>query len=95
MLKYVAQRKMDPCTEVNSIKNPCNNSLSKLTYKKTSSNTVEETTYNLYAVCCHHGNMQGGHYTGDFVNTFFLKFNSIVDCSILQKSSGQLLVFMR
>ena len=34
------------------------------------STTSDEYIYDLYAVCNHFGNLQGGHYTGKLCSTF-------------------------
>ena len=34
----------------------------------------DDHIYDLYAVCNHYGNMQGGHYTGQSIGIFFLFF---------------------
>lgn len=69
MLKYVAQRKLSSADSDDSLKSHlCNGSMnySKFSHHRKLKNSIEETTFNLYAVCCHHGTMQGGHYTGNY-----------------------------
>ena len=39
-------------------------SSNKLTYKCKGTDRLDETTYDLFAVSCHQGNMQSGHYKG-------------------------------
>lgn len=76
MFNYVQQKS-------DLIKNALNrncSSTNKLSYK-TNGYNLYETTYNLYAVCCHHGTMQGGHYTGIFVDKIFRNINSISNFS--------------
>lgn len=69
----------------------CNTS--KLLYKKFQNGSLNETTYNLYGVCCHHGNMLGGHYTGEFVLLIvdIMKL-TVPFLSFLQEPGRQLLV---
>lgn len=69
----------------------CNTS--KLLYKKFQNESLNETTYNLYGVCCHHGNMLGGHYTGEFVLLIvdIMKL-TVPFLSFLQEPGRQLLV---
>lgn len=40
-------------------------SSNKLTYKCKGNDRLDETTYDLFAVSCHQGNMQSGHYKGN------------------------------
>lgn len=63
MIKYMEAR--DPNKHQSSASaNIGTGNLFNLRHKQLKHGSSGETTFNLYAVSCHHGNMHGGHYTG-------------------------------
>lgn len=43
----------------------------------------DDYLYDLYAVCNHHGNMHGGHYTGNAIDNYQdIELGCIVTCSL-------------